>query len=131
MTSLILAVVLQAPAKPFDPVGRWRAQSTLIVSAIEPGTPDSIKNAIKDSVKEQNAKPAVLEVRKDRTYKLPQEEGTWRVQGRSLILVLTKQGRMKVNGQRRTLAITPTGALIEQVNKMIRVTYTRIKLSRV
>lgn len=97
---------------------------------VEAKTSEAMRDLLRSDVAEQNRVPSTLSIRKDGTYSLPREEGLWKLDGRKLWLTPTKQGKMRVNAQRYLLAVTADGRLVHDVNKLVRVIYTRAKPSR-
>lgn len=119
-------ILAQVKAKPFNPVGSWQPRLTLVEANVERGTPEAVKQMLRDSVKEQNDKPEILVLAKDHTYRLPRERGTWNLAGLKLTLNVTRRGKMKVNGERRSYTIAQDGkSFSAAINDLVQVRYTR------
>lgn len=127
MLASVASLLILSQAKPFDPVGTWKPTLTLVEKAMEPGTPEGVKQSMRNSVKLQNQSPQILVILANKTYRTKVEEGTWQVKDKKLILTMTKEGKMKVTGRPPAVfKVAPDGnSFSGEINKMVQIRFKR------
>ena len=116
----------------FKAVGTWKSHAKLVESAFESSTPDSIKSQMRQSVRDMNAKPWSISLRRDHTYSLPGEQGKWSIAQQHLLLTAVRQGgRALTTPKRQAYEIGASGTRFGlRLSKFIRIDFTRSQKAR-